>query len=157
DDAVDLAVPLGGLRGSALAAAIYGIGAGGQTNLSGGWLMGVEQLQAAPPEAVRKVLLLTDGIANVGIVDRGALLALAANAAAHGTTTAAIGFGEGFDEELLTAMADAGGARAHYAETPDAAPGIFAQELEGLSTLVAQNVSVEIRPRPAVEVVSVLN
>ena len=38
-----------------------------------------------------------------------------------GTTT--IGFGDGFSEDLLTAMADAGGGGAHFAATPDAAPG----------------------------------
>ena len=48
-----------------------------------------------------------------------------------GTTT--IGFGDGFDEDLLTALADAAGGRAHYADTPDAAPAIFAEELEGLT------------------------
>jgi hypothetical protein len=37
-----------------------------------------------------------------------------------GTTT--IGFGEDFDEDLLTAMADAGRGGAHYAPTPEAVP-----------------------------------
>ena len=57
----------------------------------------------------------------------------------------------------MTAMADAGGGAAHFAETPDAAPAIFAQELEGLTQVVAQNVSLEIRPHAAVEVLGVLN
>ena len=52
---------------------------------------------------------------------------------------------EGFSEELLTAMSDAGGGNAHFAPTPDAAPAIFASEFEGLMSLVAQNVSIEIR------------
>lgn len=68
-----------------------------------------------------------------------------------------IGFGADFDEELLTALADAGGGNAHWASTPDEAPAIFAQELEGLTTLAAQNVSVEVRPGPHVEVLGVLN
>jgi Ca-activated chloride channel family protein len=72
-----------------------------------------------------------------------------------GTTT--IGFGDHFDEDLLTAMADAGRGNAHYAPTPEAAPGIFAQEFEDLVSLVAQNVSVEIRPTADVEVLGVLN
>ena len=42
---------------------------GGSTNLSGGWLKGLEQLRAAPADGVRKILLLTDGLANVGIID----------------------------------------------------------------------------------------
>src|SRR5205823_1171648 len=114
---------------------------GGSTNLSGGWLKGLEQLRSAPADSARKVLLLTDGIANVGIIDRGALAALAGSAQADGIGTTTIGFGEDFDEDLLTAMADAGGGNAHWAETPDAAPGIFATEFDGLTRLVAQNVS----------------
>jgi Ca-activated chloride channel family protein len=48
-------------------------------------------------------------------------------------------------------------ARPYFAATPDDAPGIFAEEFTGLSTLVAQNVSVEIRPTADVALLSVLN
>jgi Ca-activated chloride channel homolog len=54
-------------------------------------------------------------------------------------------------------MADAGGGNGHYAETADAAPAIFAEEFDDLTRLVAQNVSAEIRPESAVEIVGVLN
>jgi len=54
-------------------------------------------------------------------------------------------------------MADAGGGNYHYAETPDSAPAIFASEFDALSRLVAQNVTVEIRPAPQVEVIEILN
>ena len=72
-----------------------------------------------------------------------------------GTTTT--GFGEDFDEDLLTAMADAGRGGAHYAPTPEAVPAIFEKEFEDLVSLVAQNVSVEIRPTEEVQVLGVLN
>ena len=54
-------------------------------------------------------------------------------------------------------MADAGGGTGHFAATPDAAPGIFTAEFDGLASVVAQNVSVEIRPGPDVAVLGVLN
>lgn len=157
DDEVSLVHPLGPVGGPGLAQALAGIGPGGQTNLSGGWLKALEALRAAPAERPRKILLLSDGLANVGITDPGSLVGLAGNAAQAGIGTATLGFGEDFDEDLMTALADAGGGNAHFAPTPDAAPGIFAAELDGLTQLAAQNVSVEIRPAPAVEVVSVLN
>ena len=71
--------------------------------------------------------------------------------------TTTIGFGEGFDEDLLAALADRSGGNAYFAETPEDAPGIFGEEFDGLASLVAQNVSVEIRPGDAVEVLGVLN
>ena len=157
DDRVRLLAPLAAVREGPLRAAIAGIHPGGSTNLSGGWLKGLEQLRGAPGDAPRKVLLLTDGLANVGVVDHGSLVGLAANAREAGVGTTTIGFGADFDEELLTAMSDAGGGKAHYAATPDEAPAIFADELEGLTRLAAQNVSVEIRPLAGVRMLEVLN
>ena len=54
-------------------------------------------------------------------------------------------------------MADAGGGNAHYAETADAAPAIFSRELDGLTQIAAQNVSIEIRPCAEVQVLGILN
>jgi Ca-activated chloride channel family protein len=82
---------------------------------------------------------------------------LAHQARQAGLVTTTIGVGEDFDEVLLTAMADAGGGTGHFAPTADAAPGIFAAHFDGLASVVAQNVSVEIRPGEHVAVVGVLN
>ena len=157
DDQVRLRAPLAPVRPAALRHALASIHSGGQTNLSGGWLKGLEQLRAAPTDGPRKIILLTDGLANVGIVEREPLAQLSAGARAAGVGTSTIGFGHSFDEDLLGAMADAGGGNYHYAETPDAAPGIFSAELDGLTSVVAQNVSVEIRPRDGVRMLRVLN
>jgi Ca-activated chloride channel family protein len=129
---------------------------GGQTNLSGG-APRAGGAAGRNGNAVRKILLLSDGLANVEVTDRPSLAALAASAYKQGVGTTTIGFGTDFDEDLMTALADAGGGAAHFAETPDAAPAIFAQELEGLTQVVAQNVSIEIRPHAAVQVLGVLN
>lgn len=157
DDRVRLRVPRGPVDQARLRAALDALRPGGTTNLSGGWLKGVEQLRAAANGGACKVLLLTDGVANAGITDGEALGALARGAAGEGVGTTTIGFGDDFDEDLLTAMAAAGGGNAHWAETPDAVPAIFAREFDGLARLVAQNVSVEIRPSAEVEVLGVLN
>jgi len=157
DDRVRLLAPLQPVEEGALSGALTSLRPGGSTNLSGGWLRGLEQLRPAAADGPRKILLLTDGLANQGITDPAALVSLAHGAGAEGVGTTTIGFGSDFDEELLTAMADAGGGNAHYAATPDAAPAIFADELEGLTNLVAQNVTVEIRPLAGVEFLGVLN
>lgn len=157
DDDVDLVVPLAPSDGDGLIAAVAAIGPGSRTNLSGGWLKGIEVLQGANRHSVRKVLLLTDGQANAGITDAGVLIGIASGAAASGIGTTTIGFGDDFDERLLTSIADAGAGSAYYAETPESAPAIFASEFEGLATVVAQNVSAEIRPSDDVTLVGVLN
>lgn len=156
DDEVDLLASLAPVE-AWLDVAIASIYPGGCTNLSGGWLKGLEELRRAEKGQPCKVLLLTDGLANEGVTDPAQLTKMAAEAARAGIGTTTIGFGDGFDENLLTAMADAGGGNSHYAETPEAAPGIFAKEFEGLVSIVAQNVSVEIRPTKDVKVLRVLN
>lgn len=178
DDQVDLVAPLSTDHGDALLGAIDAIREGGSTNLSGGWLKGLEVLRgrrveagpdqahgqdgsqsgpdAAPP-ATRRVLLLTDGRANAGITDPDALVRMAGAARAEGVSTTTIGFGDDFAEAVLTGMGDAGGGNAHFVPTPDAAPAVFAQEFDGLASVVAQNVSLEIRPGDDVVLVEVLN
>ncbi len=118
---------------------------GGSTNLSGGFLAGLQLLEPLRDVATRRILLLTDGQANVGIVDPASLVHVAGSAAGRGITTTTIGFGDGFDEDLLTSMADAGRGAAHYAASPDDAAGVFAEEADDLAALVAQNVAVSIR------------
>ena len=157
DDHVDLLAPLAPVDVDRLLPALRSLRPGSMTNLSGGWLKGLEQLRAGSGDGVRRVLVLTDGLANVGITDPGALVGMAGQARQAGVGTTTIGVGDDFDEKLLTAMADAGGGTGHFAATPEAAPAIFAAEFEGLASVVAQNVSVEIRLGPEVAVLGVLN
>jgi Ca-activated chloride channel family protein len=157
DDEVEtVALPSTGDAQRDLVRRIETIHLGGSTNLSGGWLRGRELVaQVRRDGAVNRVLLLTDGQANVGIVDPPRLAALCANAKRDGITTTTIGFGADYDEKLLRAMADAGGANTYYIERPDQAPGVFEEELEGLLSLAAQNVAVEVRPSEAVQLTTV--
>jgi Ca-activated chloride channel family protein len=157
DDQVRLVAPLAPVEPH-LFPALESVVAEGTTNLSGGWLKAREELgRGQDPAATRRVLLLTDGLANVGITDHPTLVQMAASAAAECISTTTIGFGEDFDEELLTTMADAGRGGSYYASGPDEAPGIFAQEFEGLASVVAQNLSVEIRPTDDVNLLGILN
>jgi Ca-activated chloride channel family protein len=157
DDDALLAAPLAPAELGLATDAVGEIGPGNMTNLSGGWLKGIEELRRAPEDEPRKLIVLSDGMANVGITKPGALVSLAGSVANEGIGTTTIGYGADFDEDLLTALADAGGGNAHYAKTAESAPAIFAQEFDGLTRLVAQNVSVEILPAAEVEVLTVLN
>ena len=132
--------------------AIERVDARGSTNLSGGWLKGVQHVKSALVDGTNRVLLLTDGQANRGIVDTEQLVSLAAGSAAERVTTSCIGFGAGFNEQLLDPMAHAGGGNYWFVETEDQMTGIFESEIEGLVALSAQNVEVEVsltHPRAA--------
>lgn len=155
DDTVSLEVGPQG-SGPAISAALGHIHPGGSTNLSGGWLKGVEVLEGVTAD-IRRVVLLTDGLANVGITDRDQLASISAAAAGRGISTTAIGFGADFDEDLLAAMADAGRGHDYFASSPEEAPSIFAEEFTGLAKLTVQNLSIEIRPKLAAMTLALLN
>ena len=157
DDRVDTVAHPGtaGDQGG-LEAALMAMRPGATTNLSGGWLQGRALLQEHfDAEGVNRVILLTDGLANVGVTDRDTLTRLAAQARESGVGTTTVGVGAGFDEELLVAMADAGGGSHYYIERLDQAGGVFEEEIEGLLGIAAQNLTVTIRPREAVAVAAV--
>jgi Ca-activated chloride channel homolog len=137
---------------------VASIRTGGTTNLSGGWLRGRDRVAAGLVDGgVNRVLLMTDGLANVGITDPHRLGALVGSAAAMGVSTTTIGFGADFDERLLQTLADAGGGSTYYIETPDQAPDVFETEIQGLMALAAQNVAVTVAPGTRVEHAKVLH
>ena len=158
DNDVELVLPLDTHDTDAAIARVMQVVCGGSTNLSGGWLKGIEMLEAAPrDEALRRVVLLTDGQANVGETSADRLAGMAGAARSRNITTSAIGFGDDFDEELLALIADTGAGNDYWCAGPDHAPQIFNDEFVGLAATVAQNVSIELRPVDAIVDYAVLN
>ncbi len=91
------------------------IDARGSTNLHGGWLTGCEQVASTfSPDGINRVLLLTDGLANVGITDHDELQRLARTVRERGITTSTFGVGTDFDETLLQGIADNGGGHFYF-------------------------------------------
>lgn len=152
DEEVQLVLALDRHRDTAAAAArVRAVHSGGSTNLSAGWLKGFEVLAAdRRPEALARVVVLTDGHANAGVTDRDRLAGFAAAGQKQGITTSCIGFDDGYDETLLGAIAAAGGGADYWCAGPDQAAAVFTDEFGRLGTVVAQNCSIELRPDPAV-------
>jgi Ca-activated chloride channel family protein len=134
------------------------VGAGGCTNLSGGWLEGCKHVKKhASSEHVNRVLLLTDGQANVGVTDPAVLIKTARQKAEEGVITTTLGFGSGFNEDLLIGMARAAEGNFYFIESPEDVAQVFKIELEGLSSVVGQNLVVSVSPAEVTEHGWVLN
>ena len=134
------------------------VGAGGCTNLSGGWLEGCKHVKKhASSEHVNRVLLLTDGQANVGVTDPAVLIKTARQKSDEGVITTTLGFGSGFNEDLLIGMARAAEGNFYFIESPEDVAQVFKIELEGLSSVVGQNLVVSVRPDEVTEHGWVLN
>jgi Ca-activated chloride channel family protein len=114
----------------------------GSTALHGGWEMAANRVAAAMESDTRashRVLLLTDGQANVGISDGATLGHFAADAQRNGIITSAVGIGDDYDEALLAAMVEAGGGRLHDAtDATEIHEVVLGELLEGRSSLVEQ-------------------
>lgn len=159
DDRVEVvAPPSTGERHDEVIRAIGALYARGSTNLSGGWLRGRELVaENATEGGVNRVILLTDGHANEGITDPARLLGMAKAGSAAGVSTTTIGFGAGFDEDLLRGIADGGHGNSYYIEKTDQSSGVFEEELEGLCSLSAQNIRVAIEPGRHAEYANVVH
>jgi Ca-activated chloride channel family protein len=153
-----LAAPARRAQQAGLMASLQEIDARGGTNLSGGWLRGRQDMQAAQgmisdlAGSSRRILRLTDGHANAGITEPATLIELARLARAQGITTTTIGIGEGYDDALLRAMADAGGGSTWYIEHPDQSHDVLAAEIGDLLSVSAQGVTVSLDLHEAVQI-----
>ena len=131
---------------SGLLKLVGSIRAGGSTNLSGGMLEGYNQVKLTRKEGyVNRVLLLTDGLANEGVTDSPQLYNIVRRQfQENGIGLSTFGVGADFNEELLMQLAERGGANYYFIETPDQIPQLFAKELQGLLSVVAQNTTLHI-------------
>ena len=136
---------------------IEAVAAGGSTDLSAGYLRGLQEVQQVPSAGGAKLILLSDGRANSGVTDGARLGAVAEQARRHGVTTTTLGVGLGYDERLLAALARGGSGSELFAEEADTAVALIASEVEGLLEQVATAASLRVRLTPAVSAVAVLN
>lgn len=153
-----VAVPAGALTDkTAVKRAIAQVHPGGSTDLSGGYLRGLQEARRVGAGAGATVLLVSDGHANAGLTDPVQLGDLARRAQTDRITTSTLGMGLGFDERLLSALASGGAGNEHFAETADEAGKLIAGEVDGLLAMVAQAGSLRVRMTPRVRAVRVIN
>jgi Ca-activated chloride channel family protein len=153
DNEVDVVVPSTAATAEAIRNAVgqvQGIQARGNTNLSGGWLRGCEQIASRLVDGeTTRCLVLSDGLANEGITDREALAQHAAALRARGITTSCLGIGDDYDERLLSGIATAGRGHMYHVETAVQIPDFLHSELGEALETVARDVTITLRVDPA--------
>lgn len=158
DDEVQVVVPAGPLTDKAsVKAAIAGIHAGGSTDLSAGYLRGLQEARRVAGPTGATLLLISDGHANAGVRDPDVLGRLAAEAHTNSVTTSTVGFGLGYDETLLAALAKGGSGNELFAEEADTAVALISGEVTGLLEQVGQAASLRVRWTDKVAGAQVLN
>jgi Ca-activated chloride channel homolog len=146
-----------GARRAAIKKTIEGVREGGGTNIGAGLERAYAQAAtpSIPGDAVRVVLLLSDGRANAGTTSQAALSRLALDAFQKGVQTSTFGLGGDFDGPLMSSIAGDGAGGYYYLRSSDQIAPALATELEHRLDPVATAVEVRVRLKPGVELLHV--
>src|SRR5687768_6825098 len=132
--------------GRRLEQAIRGIEAGGNTALYGGVTRGAAEVRRHMEDRrfVNRVILLSDGLANVGPSSPEDLGRFGASLVKEGISVTTIGLGLGFNEDLMTRLAQRSDGNTYFVEHSSDLPRIFAAELGDVLNVVARRIIIEI-------------
>jgi Ca-activated chloride channel homolog len=121
------------------------IQAGGTTALFAGTSKGAAEVRKfLEREHVNRVILLSDGQANVGPRSPGALGELGASLMKDGISVTTIGLGLGYNEDLMVRLARESDGNHSFVEHPNDLVAIFDREFGEAMSVVAQDVEIRI-------------
>lgn len=136
---------------------IEGIVPGGGTALFAGVSKGAEEMRKfLSKESVNRVILLSDGQANVGPASPGELAELGSSLIKEGISVTTIGLGSGYNEDLMTRLAEKSDGRHAFVESPKQLAQIFQDEIGNVNAVVAQKIRINILCDPGVKPVRVI-
>lgn len=147
DHEVQVALPLSAAGDAEkVRSALAGIESGGRTDLHAGWEAGARELLLGIAGTISRVILLSDGQANQGQVDTAFIAGRCAYWAGRGVSTTTVGLGRGFNEDLMLAMAAAGGGQQYYGQTAEDLYDGFDEELALLEAMFLRKLRVKLIP-----------
>lgn len=131
--------------------AIEGLRTEGSTNAEAGLLLGYEQADAMfNSSSINRVLLCTDGVANVGRTGADSILEKIGKEARRGIYLTACGFGMGnYNDVLLEKLADQGDGNYYYIDSLDEAYRVLVENLTGTLQTVARDVKIQVAFDPS--------
>jgi Ca-activated chloride channel family protein len=130
--------------------AILDLSAGGSTNAEAGLRLGYELAdESFDRDAVNRVILLSDGVANVGNTGPEAILETIGEQSRRGIDLVTIGVGIAtYNDVLLEQLADQGNGWYAYVDTAEEAERLFQDQLTTSLETVARDVKVQVEFDP---------
>ena len=117
----------------------------GSTNLGGGLLEGLRQAERyASGEHLNRVVLLSDGLANVGMTNPHELNQLSRRYRNKSISVTTMGVGLDYNENLMIGIAESGGGNYYFIERANGLASIVRRELDMISSVLAQNASIHV-------------
>ena len=126
--------------------AIDELSSGGSTAMGSGIHLAYEQAaKGLRPGAISRVIVLSDGDANVGNATHEEILSMIKGHVKEGVTLSTIGFGMGnYKDELMEQLANKGNGNNFYIDTIDAAKKIFEKQLGATLEVVAKDAKFQV-------------
>lgn len=138
--------------------ALENLAAGGSTALFAGVSRGISEVRRfMDPARVDRVVLVSDGQANIGPSAPSELGRLGAAAAKEGISVTTIGLGLGYNEDLMARLAQASDGNHGFAESSAELVKLFDAELQDALAVVAKSVDIRVVPGRGVRVLRALN
>lgn len=123
----------------------------GSTNAAAGLLLGYDVARRVyDPNGLNRVVLASDGVANVGLTDADGMLDLIGDAATEHIQLVTVGFGMGnYNDALMERLADHGDGFYGYVDDLDEARRLFLDDLTGTLATVALDAKAQVTFDPA--------
>ncbi|MEL7369288.1 MAG: VWA domain-containing protein [Myxococcota bacterium] len=159
DSTVDVLVPATKVRDrDEIKARIRRLASRGSTALFAGVSRGIEEVRKfLDARRINRVILLSDGQANIGPSSPNELGRLGAAAGKQGIAVTTIGLGLGYNEDLMARLAERSDGNHGFAESAGDLATLFDAELKDVLSVVAQEVSVALTLPEGVRAIRVLN
>ncbi len=120
---------------------------GGGTNIFGGVTQGAAEVRKnleSPRAYTHRVILLSDGLANIGPSTPEDLGRLGSALVKEGISVSTIGLGDDYNEDLMTRLARRSDGNTYYVSSTHDLPGVFQQELGDVLAVAARRVEIDI-------------
>jgi Ca-activated chloride channel family protein len=126
----------------------------GSTNMFSGLSLAETQIAAAPSShSLRRIVMISDGIANVGPSSPDVLGSLAERGLRSRAQVTSFGVGIDYDERTLNALSMRSNGRLYHIGEPREMAGMLRNEVALLDATLASDASVEVVPAPGVQVI----
>ncbi|MBK7861906.1 MAG: von Willebrand factor type A domain-containing protein [Archangiaceae bacterium] len=142
--------PTGMEKKAEIHAAIERLTAAGSTAMAGGIQLAYQQaMKTLSSDSESRVLILSDGDANVGARNPAEILDLIAGKVKEGITCTTLGFGMGnYQDKVMEQFANRGNGNHYYVDSLFEARRIFQEQLGGTLEVIAQDVKLQVELNP---------
>src|SRR5262245_39274827 len=132
--------------------AIEDLTAGGSTAMASGIDLAYRLAERTMvPNHVNRVIVLSDGDANVGATSHDEILQRIARYKDKGITLSTVGFGNGnYKDTMMEQLADKGNGNYTYIDNESQAQRVFSDQLSGMLEVIARDVKIQVEFDPAV-------